>query len=540
MKRTPHLGLHTMTAPQHTHRRHSAFLLLCILVHASHLSSSVVTCFSSNSVGDRRSSHQRTTRAAVVRENSVRLFSSVEDKQQQTTSAEEEYDDDDETPAGIGGAEFFGGNKQKEELYDPVAELEAGKDIQLKSTKFARFSESAGGAFDTPEVATMAKSLQRQINRVLYQDDKTLKEATERHREEEEDAPENETGNASVSFDGSLSWETPMTTSSSNLIDELKTAKAFYEEIDVAIVGGKKVSENVVEFFWEVSVVWPTFWSPRVALAGTSSCTVVASSGETATTTITKQVDRVFGADNNAALLSNLGGQITPRFWDWYHIGMTPSAEQVPRDTIARKGGVTVYKIPPQLVTAPSIIETGTRENRHAQMVPNHAFSCIIRTMGPKKNNYIPTTPVEVQIGRNTNEGNDDDRLRLSWSIPLSTQYQAINENLILPEEANDEDVEGSFPTCDYKWQPLRQVATTSYGGNVQDPEISDIRKKLYEQVVKEGWKPKLDQNGKPKFFFWQNNVKACYIKDGFGMCVYEWRPKLADSNEVGIELMVD
>jgi len=90
----------------------------------------------------------------------VRLFSSVEDKQQQTTSAEEEYDDDDETPAGIGGAEFFGGNKQKEELYDPVAELEAGKDIQLKSTKFARFSESAGGAFDTPEVATMAKSLQ--------------------------------------------------------------------------------------------------------------------------------------------------------------------------------------------------------------------------------------------------------------------------------------------------------------------------------------------------------------------------------------------
>jgi len=143
---------------------------------------------------------------------------------------------------------------------------------------------------------------------------------------------------------------------------------------------------------------------------------------------------------------------------------------------------------------------------------------------------------VEVQIGRNKE---NDDRLLLSWSIPLSTQFQAVNRKLRLPLEENPEDAEGSFPTCDYDWLPLRKVATMKYGGNVQDTEIVDVRKKLYEQVKNVGLKPKLDQNGKPKFFFWQNDVKACYIEEGLGMCVYDWRPKFADSNEVGIELII-
>jgi len=463
--------------------------------------------------------------------NSLCLFSQVEDTEQQTTALLEDEDDDlDETPAGIGGAEFFGGNKQKEEFYDPVAELEAGKDIKLQATTYNRFSVSTDGAFDSVEVASMAQSLQRKINGVLYMDDKKLSRIVEATQKEAQKDDLDD-----VTFGRSLSWETPMTVKSQDPMEELKAAKQFYQEIDLAIIGGKKISEGVVELSWELSLVWPTFWSPRVVLAGASTCTFA-----TNTMTITKQVDRVFGADNNVSLLSLLGDQIKPRFWDWYHIGMTPSAEQVPRQVVAKKGGVTVYKLPSQLVAAPTIVETGTRDDRHAQMVPNHAFSCIIRTMGPKRNNYVPTTPVEVQIGRNNKADNADDRLLLSWSIPLSTQFQAVNENLKLPVEENPEDEEGSFPTCDYEWIPPRQVATTKYGGNVQDPEISDIRKKLYEQVIKEGLKPKVDQNGKPKFFFWQNDVKACYIEDGLGMCVYEWRPKFAESNEVGIELMVE
>lgn len=514
-----------MSVYNRSRRAESALLLLCLLIYVIFLSSNIVTSFSWHSGGNTRSVCSQPR----ISSNIVCLFSSTDDKNQQTATLLED-EEEDETPAGIGGAEFFGGNKQKEELYDPVAELEAGKDFKLKATSFNRFSVSTDGAFDSVEVASMAQSLQQQFNRVLYPDNEKIKRVIERH----EGDTENE-DLVDVNFGLSLSWETPMTTTSVNPVDELKVAKAFYEEVDLAIVGGKEISEGVVELFWELSLIWPTFWSPRVALSGTSTCTFVKD-----TMTITKQVDRVFGADNNFSLTSLLGDQIAPRFWDWYHIGMTPSAEQMPREMIDKKGGMTVYKIPPQLMAAPTIIETGTRENRHAQMIPNHAFTCIIRTMGQKRNNYVPTTPVEVQIGQNNREDQNDDRLLLSWFIPLSTQFQAVNEKLILPADEKAEDVEGSFPTCEYGWLPKRQVATIKYGGNVQDPEISALRKKLYEQVIKAGLKPKLDHNGKPKFFFWQNDVKACYIEDGLGMCVYEWRPKFADSNEVGIELMIE
>jgi hypothetical protein len=264
--------------------------------------------------------------------------------------------------------------------------------------------------------------------------------------------------------------------------------------------------------------------------------------GKTQTITILTQVDHVFGVKNDN-MLSILAPQISPRFWDWYHIGMTPSAEQLPRQKIAGKGDYSVYQLPSRLVTSPTIVETGTRDNRHAQIIPNHAFTCIIKTMGPQKQEYVPTTPIEVQIGRrkNKNDADADDstdnRLVLSWSIPLSVEFQATNINLPLPGE-NPEDVEGSYPTFDYELRPPRQVATVSYGGNVQDVEITEIRKQLYERVIKDGWKPKLDEDGRPQFFFWQNDVKACYTEEGLGMSVYEYRPAFARSNEVGIELI--
>ena len=53
-----------------------------------------------------------------------------------------------------------------------------------------------------------------------------------------------------------------------------------------------------------------------------------------------------------------------------------------------------------------------------------------------------------------------------------------------------------------------------------------------------DGLNPKLDENGRPMFFFWQNDAKACFVSDGgLGMSVYEWRPKFANGNAVGIEL---
>ncbi|KAL3920157.1 MAG: hypothetical protein SGILL_003406 [Bacillariaceae sp.] len=439
------------------------------------------------------------------------------------------WQDPDAPEVKVEGAEFFGGNKRKEEFYDPIAEVEAAEEVKEQqvtsvSRFFADATEQAPSlAYDTVEVALLARALQRQINKMLYEKD-----------------VQSPSSSLELDWDTQLaSWNTPVSKSAQgdSPLAELQLAKDFYKKVDLAIVGGKKVSDTIVELSWELALVWPTFWAPRVRLTGTSTLTLKEAISKDGSITVTKQSDSVFGCPNNN-LLPLLGSQIKPRFWDWYHIGMSPTTELMPRETV-KKGKISVHTVPSQLVLAPTVVETGTRETRSAQTIPNHAFTTIIKTMGPQKQEYTPCSPVQVQIGRRKSGDGSDDRLELSWSIPLSVEFQAANENLLLPGD-NPEDAKDSFPTRDYKLQPVRQVATIAYGGNAQDEEITNIRKQLYEQVLKEGLKPKLDENGRPQFFFWMNDVKACYTEEGLGMTIYEWRPKFANSNEVGIELIRD
>jgi hypothetical protein len=407
----------------------------------------------------------------------------------------------EEAPAGIGGATFFGGSKQKDELFEEEAEEQATVEI---STSYNRFfdGENPREAFDSFLTAEVASSLQSQINAVLY-----------------ENAAE---PNSDFSYDDNLSWETPLSKTGGSPLRELQNSLDFYKNIDAAIISGKKISDSTMEFQWEVSVVWPTFWSPRVHLVGTSVCTMDAS-----TKKIIHQIDTLL---DNIDVLSTISSQVKPRFWDWYHIGMTPCTEQMPQLCLKEPpfGGYRVYEIPPRLVASPTMVEVGSRDDRNAQTIPNHAFSCIIKTAGPTRQRYVPTTPVEVQIIPGQEK-------KIKWAIPLAVEF-LTNTELPLPG-IDEEAMDGSNPNCSYDFQPRRKVATVKYGGNAQDPEISDIRKKLYDKIMKGGLKPKLDKNGRPIFFFFQNTAKACYTEEGLGMCVYEWRPKAAKPNEVGIEL---
>jgi hypothetical protein len=423
----------------------------------------------------------------------------------QTRTLEEE-----EAPADIGGAQFFGGNKQKEEFYDDTAEQKAGLEvIPEKVTTFNRFNDRA--VFATEATALLASSLQSQINAALY-----------------ENAP---TANKDFSYTtGKLDWQTPFNTKAPTPLEEMVQSLEFYKYVDVAIVSGQQaaVGENQFELQWELSLAWPTFWVPRVLLLGSSTITL----DRYNTNQIVSQLDKV--VDNGGDLLGTIGKQIIPRFWDFYHVGMTPSAELFPK--VNRKEpsvfglNYQTYDIPARWVVQPTVKETGTREDCTAQIIPNHAFACIIKTMGPTRQRYVPTSPVEVQLAPD-NQG----KLKVRWNIPMSVEFQS-NGDWPLPGE-DEEAIEGSEPDCTYVYQTRRKVATVQYGGEPQEKEITDIRKQLYEQVLKDGFQPKLDANGRPIFFFLQNTVKPCYTNEGLGMCVYEWRPRLTKANEIGIEL---
>ncbi|KAL3936561.1 MAG: hypothetical protein SGBAC_008146 [Bacillariaceae sp.] len=408
----------------------------------------------------------------------------------------------DETPAGIVGAKFFGGNKQKEEFYVQSEEDSATVKIE---TSFHRFSVDpstpSGSMFDCLLSAKVAHSLQSQVNDVLYED---------------ANAPNFEYG-----FATDMEWESPMKKGSKSLFQELEDALDFYKNIDLAIVSGKQLNNNTLQFQWELSVVWPTFWAPRVHLVGTSVCLLDHESNM-----IVQQTDKLM---DDAGIVGLVASQIKPRFWDFYHIGMTPSAERAPKLRFQKKWGYQLYEIPPRLVTCPSMVETGTREDSNAEIVPNHAFPCIIKTMGPKRQRYVPTTPVEVQIIPG------DDQLRFKWTIPLAAEFLTNSE---LPLAGSDKETDPRCdPQCKYEFHQRRKVATMYYGGSPQDAEVVNVRKRLYEKVVNDGLKPKFDEKGRPIFFFVQNEVKACYTSEGLGMCVYEWRSKATKPDEIGIEL---
>jgi hypothetical protein len=408
---------------------------------------------------------------------------------------------DEDAPAGIQGAQFFGGNKEKEEFYDPVAEGQAS--IEKSEVTIDRFRVSM--ADETAEA--VARSVQMQINQILYdsKDDSSVSKTT-------------------YTYASNLLWSTPLQSAKSRTsipLLALEESNQFYQKLSVAVTGGRSMDTNQVLLYWEISVIWPIFWESRVLLTGSSVLTVNENNE------ITKQVDTL----DEPNLLTNLVRQWLPRFWDVYHIGMTPSCEQSPKLVERRvAGGYTIYTVPARWYAECTLQDLSDRTDNVASTIPNHAFGCVIKTMGPQKQDYTPCVPVQVQIQAMTKT--------LTWHIPIAVETLAKNSELVVPgpdEEIDTETVQQ--PTSGFCYQPRRRVATLAYGGYAQDERVAVLRKQLYQTALQQGYTPKLDANGRPMFFFWQNAVKACYTDEGLGMAVYEWRPKWTKPNEIGIEL---
>jgi len=429
------------------------------------------------------------------------------------------------------GAKFFGGNAVKEELFD--SELEANADrLQRLYPKnstvldngepkvYRRFEDK--NAFPDEESRIVGQRLQSLINHVLY--------------ETKESVP-------TSLYSPKLEWKTPFLAKSSsrNPLNELSKALDFYKRVDVAIISAKTGSSasnrnmKKMEVRWEVSVLWPNAFESRVLITGVSTISVDFSNFNSPI--IVSQTDILdLGGKDGQDIFSAISSQLQPRFWDLYHVSMTPSAEFMPR--VNQKGGglfalsYSSFEIPPRLVMKPTVVDYGDRNDREAEGIPNHSFTCIIKTTGQKGQRYVPTSPVGVSI-RRQKLGDEKGRSLIEWSIPLPPEFLSYADDLPLPNL--EEENQSSYK---YVYQSRRFVATMAYGGSPQDKEVVEVRKKLYEKVLKECLKPKLDEEGRPQFFFLQNDVKACFTANGgLGMGVYDWRPKSANANEVGIEL---
>jgi len=504
------------------------------------------------------------------RSSFITLHESSEDEDKENVKFFELEDAFEDNGEDVVGTKFFGGASVKDELYDPVAEERA---IELQSViaedtkkdfEYIRFEDQH--AFGDGLARRVGEGLQLAINQILYGD--------------------NSDDGSSWREDASLRWETPFPKSGGDSpLKELAASKSFYNRLDVAILSAKALKSGEVEVRWDIGMLWPNPWESRALLTGTSTLTVREENGSLV---LLKQVDKLDGSNPND-LVGSLSSQLPPRFWDVYHIGMTPSAEKDPRfkspltssssllkGNKGKKGLISNYNLsylPPRLVTEPTLIDTNGREGRTAQALPNHGFTTAIKTMGRMKEVFVPVSPIEITISKG------DEGSLVKWSVPVPPEF-ASNSVLPLPvldgdsddDEADVNDDSSAIETvednktrskefsspyttgtsarpapkplqslsCSYSLRPNRLVATLPYAGNPQDEEVTQLRRQLYQDVVeKDGFTPKLDPVTKrPVFFFWQNDSKACFTRaGGLGMAVYEWRADWSKSNEVGIEL---
>ena len=435
-------------------------------------------------------------------------------------------------PAGVEGAQFFGGNKIDQAIFVPEYE-EAASVAVAEDLVYNRFQNP--DAFDELG-ARVGQSLQLQLNDLLYVEDKLA---------EGVDLP--------VVYADNLDWDSQFREEykeARSPMEGLEMALEFYKRLDVAVISGKQLNDKV-ELRWEISIMWPNVWEARAIITGKSTVTL-----STDQTKITKQVDELDKPD----LLNNLFPQILPQFWDVYHILMSPPAELAPVIETESKGFFNPYSVltlPPRLTYRPSLLDFDLKGiNGMAGIIPNHAFTSIIKTMGPKRERYVTTSPIEVQLKRVS----DKKANKITWTLPISVELQTAS---VLPYPGDEDDdnsnkdyvddddyggigkeayfamIERSDQQAPYEFQPMRKIATLPFGGDPNDPRVTNLRKVLYERVMKDGLKPKLDSDGRPQFFFRQHDVKTCFNEDGFGMAVYEYRPDWAASNEVALELEV-
>ncbi|KAL7471770.1 hypothetical protein ACHAXS_012080 [Conticribra weissflogii] len=503
-----------------------------------------------------------------------RLFNGKDDNDSTTTTAttnptdksssssvkffelDKAFEDDGEN---VVGTKFFGGNAVKDELYVPeeeerALELQKVKKEEEIAMEYNRFQDE--GAFSDELGRRVGESLQLALNSILHEGQTNWDDV------------------AVWKEDSALKWVTPFGKKSGNAspFKELEEAKSFYNKLDIAILSGSTIKSDekfsTVEIRWDIGALWPNPWESRVLLTGTSILTVV-DDKDGNTITVVRQEDRLDGS-NPMDVVSSLSSQLFPRFWDVYHIGMTPSTELDPRfdpftvtspptsgklSKLSKRGLFSSYKLsylPPRLVTQPSLLDANGRSGRTAQALPNHGFTTAIKTMGPNKESFVPVSPIEVTISKVPGDGsNDGDGAGslIMWTVPVPPEF-ASNAKLPLPlmedesgdneeGEANDGDgnnensaslaTQSNAPNtatstysrrpstpppkpptslqCSYALRPARLVATLPYAGNPQDEAVTDLRRKLYQQAVEQdGFKPKLDPVTKRPIFFFWMN----------------------------------
>jgi hypothetical protein len=294
----------------------------------------------------------------------------------------------------------------------------------------------------------------------------------------------------------------------------------------LALPSPPRLGDDKVSLNFQLGFNYPSFWSPRIIITGKSIVTYTPSSD--CGVKVVSQED-VLDMDLTACIQD----QILPKFWDLYHLNMAPPAEVRP---VVKVGGVNpfkgyeVYESPKALVVQHEVWDDLGREGKTASSLPQGMFSTNIKTVGPKKDlDYVTGSGVEVEIGREGGRG------WIKWEVEVGS---AVMSNLAEGLKVGDGVVGGAVKSgSKARVREARVYASRAFQGDPQDRGVGKVREELFERCRRDGLKAKVGEDGRPKFFYRYGTAKTCWVEDGLGMVVWEWRLKGFRGHEVCMEL---
>jgi len=161
-------------------------------------------------------------------------------------------------------------------------------------------------------------------------------------------------------------------------------------------------------------------------------------------------------------------------------------------------------------------------------------FSCTLKTVGPLAEEYVASSGVEVGINKDVETGGN----YITWELDVPS----VGVTSMSGMKVGDVDVEDDVKEATtMKVRGARRYASVRYDGEPQDDGIKDVRRRLFEGIVKDGGeKVKMGEDGRPRFFFRYKTAKTCWVEGGMGMVVWEWRARGFRGHEVCVELEME
>lgn len=291
---------------------------------------------------------------------------------------------------------------------------------------------------------------------------------------------------------------------------------------------------------WLRSGTWPLPHRPRVRATG--SWVVEA---DPTNPSLIRRIEEKW----DSPLLGVVIPQTIPRFWDVWHLYMTPPAEK-PLYRVLRKysGGLELREYFPRLVLEAQAIDS--RPNQQftdfVGTIPPSVFTDELQLAGKSeyRETYVTTSPLEIAVEsydwtpppeakKDTTEPIPSKRVL--WTMPMPSHLGLSTSKLPVPiSEPNHEEGEKGRHVV----QGKRLVAVRTFKGTPQNEQYKNARKDLLALVKKEGLETVRTSKGRSRVWVYRNDMKLGFNLQGH-LSIAHWEQKMyTDNNEIAVEVL--